>query len=179
MNGSLGLAPEDVRVEPHSDEWGEAYETERVRLAGALGDLVVDIQHVGSTAVPGLAAKPIVDIAIAIPEASFAQRVSQVLTTLGYEFAVDAGNEGGLIFFRESNPPLRTHHVHIVEHRDPQWRNYLKFRDLLRADSDLRSKYARLKDRLVRDYANDRPGYTNAKTEFIRTALAREPDNAN
>lgn len=184
MKATIGLEPAKVRVAPHSREWRHRYETERAMLAAALGDLAVDIQHVGSTAVPGLAAKPIIDIAIAVAAPSAAAPVAAILNDLGYRFAIDAGGEGGLIFFREPEPPLRTHHVHVVSIDDPQWRNYLRFRDCLRADARLRAEYAALKERLAETYADDRPGYTEAKTEFVRAALAssrdqdsREPDS--
>ena len=171
MKSSIGLEPAQVRVAPHSEEWQAAYEDERALLVAALGELVVDIQHVGSTAVTGLAAKPIIDIAIAIEDDALAADVSQKLEELGYKFAVDAGSEGGLIFYRESHPPLRTHHVHVVRFDDPQWRNYLSFRDRLRADPAMRGRYAALKERLAKAFADDREAYTEAKTEFVRSVL--------
>ena len=143
MKRGIGLEPAKVRVTPHSEHWQDSYDAEHKALSEALGDLAVDIQHVGSTAVPGLPAKPIIDIAIAIESPDSAAEVSEVLKQIGYRFAVDAGSEGGLIFFREPDPPLRTHHVHVVCFDDPQWRNYLSFRDRLRDDERLRSAYAR------------------------------------
>jgi len=174
LNSTLGLAPTSVQVSPYSGDWQQTFEAERDMLARNLGRLAIDIQHVGSTAVPGLSAKPIIDIAIAITDESLAGRVSAVLKGLGYRFAVDAGHEGGLIFYRETEPPLRTHHVHVVTIDDSQWRNYLRFRDLLRTDASLRSEYAALKEKLARRFATDRQGYTEAKTEFVRSALARQ-----
>lgn len=171
MGTDLGLAAGIVRLQRHSDKWSRAYEAERATLRQALGDLAMDIEHVGSTAVPGLEAKPIIDIAIAIAEEADAGPVSDRLLELGYGFAVDAGSAGGLIFFKESAAPIRTHHVHVVRADDAQWRNYLAFRDRLRADTRLRAEYAQLKQRLAREFASDRDGYTAAKTEFIARAV--------
>ena len=169
----LGLTAGSVHLAPYSSRWSLEFESERVTLAGELRSLVVRIEHVGSTAVPGLCAKPIVDIAVAIHDAAAAQPVAAGLERLSYRFAVDAGDEGGLIYFKESARSIRTHHVHVVAIDDPQWANYLGFRDRLRNDGRLRAQYAVLKRELACLYPSDRDAYTAAKTKFVRDALAK------
>lgn len=178
MTSTLGLEPSKVRVAPYSLEWHDVFEAERSKLADALGSLAVHIEHVGSTAVPGMSAKPIIDIAIAIERSESAARISKILDEVGYKFAVDARSEGGLIFYREINPRLRTHHVHVISIDDPQWRNYLRFRDLLRKDASVRRAYTALKERLAREFADDRDSYTMGKSDFVRAALESRHDDS-
>jgi GrpB-like predicted nucleotidyltransferase (UPF0157 family) len=123
---------------------------------------------VGSTAVPDLDAKPILDIALALPSTEDVPRLQRPLGEPGYGYRGDAGGEGGHLFVKESAPAIRTHHLHVVAVDDPQWRERLLVRDKLRADEALRARYAELKKALQERFGEDRRGYTEAKNEFIR-----------
>ncbi len=169
----IGLERGTVRVVPPDDEWPVAFARERHCLCTRIGHLVLDIQHVGSTAVPGLAAKPIIDIAAAVASRADLPRCRPLLIALGYLDRGDRGRKGGYVFAKESAPDVRTHHLHIVTIDDPQWANYLRFRDRLRADVALRTEYACLKRRLQGRFGCDRQGYTEAKDAFIRRVLAK------
>ena len=169
----IGLERGTVRVVPSDDRWPAAFAQERHCLCARIGHLVLDIQHVGSTAVPGLAAKPIIDIAAAIASPAYVQHCRPLLIELGYLGRGDRGRKGGYVFVRERAPNVRTHHLHMVTIDDPQWSNYLRFRDRLRADLALRTEYASLKRRLQERFACDRQGYTEAKDTFIRRVLAQ------
>lgn len=138
-----------------------------------LNDLVLDIQHVGSTAVPGLEAKPSLDIAVAVTSLVVIPQCRNRLLAIGYIDRGDARTNGGYLFVKESTPQVRTHHLHIVTADDPQWRNYLQFRDLLRVDEELRSRYATRKNSLQEQFAHDRRAYSAAKEEFIRGMLVK------
>lgn len=141
-----------------------------------IGHLVLDIQHVGSTAVAGLDAKPILDLAVAVTSIAMIPRCGPLLCRIGYIDRGDGGADGGYLFVKESVPDVRTHHVHVVAIDDPQWRNYLLFRDTLRADGELRTRYAELKQDLQKQFAQDRQSYTAAKHAFIRGVLRQEPN---
>jgi GrpB-like predicted nucleotidyltransferase (UPF0157 family) len=167
VSASLGLRPHEVVLSKPDADWATAFETEKETLAEALGRLVLDIQHVGSTAVPDLSAKPIIDIAIAVPADADIDTIGARLRAAGYEFGVNAGSDGGYIYFREVADGLRTHHVHLIEATDPQWTNYLRFRECLRRDARLRRAYERLKSTLASRFPRDRDAYTSAKAEFI------------
>jgi GrpB-like predicted nucleotidyltransferase (UPF0157 family) len=169
----IGLERGTVRVVPSDDEWPAAFAQERRRLCECIGHLVLDIQHVGSTAVSGLAAKPIIDIAVAVASPADVQRCRPLLVELGYLDRGDAGRTGGYLFVKERAPNVRTHHLHMVTIDDPQWANYLRFRDRLRADVALRTEYVSLKRKLQERFAGDRQGYTAAKDAFIRRVLAQ------
>jgi GrpB-like predicted nucleotidyltransferase (UPF0157 family) len=166
-NAAIGLRRRTVRVVPHLEEWHALFERELRVLLEHVGDLTVDVQHVGSTAVEGLDAKPIIDIALAVRSAEDIPRLRHSLEGLGYVYRGDAGSDGGHLFVKESAPELRTHHLHMVAVSDPQWRRWLLFRDELRADNALRARYSDLKRDLQERFTDDRKGYTDAKDAFV------------
>jgi GrpB-like predicted nucleotidyltransferase (UPF0157 family) len=167
----IGLKRHTVRVVEHRPEWAELFAVEARDLRLAAGELAEDIQHVGSTAVPGLPAKPIIDIAVAIRSRSVIPELAERLVARGYIDRGDGGQNGGWLLVKESAPNIRSFHVHIVERSDPQWGNYLAFRDALRQDATLRDRYAALKCALASQFADSRKSYTKAKHEFIRGIL--------
>ena len=167
----IGLRRHTVRVVEHRPEWAALFAEAAEAIRQATAGLHLQIEHVGSTAVPGLPAKPILDITVAVRQRAEIAEVVRRLTPLGYMDRGDGGNEGGWLLVKESAPEVRTIHLHIVEETDPQWRNYLAFRDRLRNDATLREQYAELKRRLGASFPNDRKAYTAAKHEFIRAVL--------
>ena len=168
----IGLEKGTVRIVPHQRSWHDAFEQERRVLQEHIGDHVVEIQHVGSTAVPGLNAKPIIDIASAVAAPAVIPACRPQLQNLGYMDRGDAGTEGGYLFVKECSPEVRTHYLHVVAIDDPQWRNYLRFRDILRADDRVRARHGALKQTLLLQCSQDRKAYTDGKNDFIRGVLA-------
>jgi len=158
-----------VRVVAHRPEWSELFKQERRALVERLGHLALEVEHVGSTAVPALDAKPIIDIAVAVRPTEVVPRLKRPLGGLGYIYGGDAGADGGHIFVKESAPEIRTHHLHVVAVDDPQWREYLLFRERLRTDELLRTRYAELKKALQQRYGQDRKGYTSGKRHSSKT----------
>jgi GrpB-like predicted nucleotidyltransferase (UPF0157 family) len=167
----IGLKRHTVRVVDHHPSWSDlaVKACRQVREAG--GDLIADVQHVGSTAVADLPAKPILDLAAAVTTLDVIPELIERFTKLGYIYRGDGAAAGGHLFVWETEPDVRTIHLHIVALDDVQWRNYLRFRDLLRQDSDLRNRYSELKEKLRWDFRDDRNSYTNAKHDFIRGVL--------
>lgn len=167
----LGLARGTVRLVDGDPGWPGAFERLAARLRPALGPLAAAIEHVGSTAVPGLAAKPILDIAVGlVPDADPGQLVAR-LAPLGWIFRGDNA-DSGLLFVLEDRPAHRVAHLHMVGYRDPRWHRYLRFRDRLRTDPAARAAYAELKLGLAERFADDRRAYTAAKDAFITGLLA-------
>ncbi len=159
---------EEGVLSPYSSAWAEAFATERGRIGGALGGLARGIHHVGSTSVPGLAAKPILDIMVAIPGLDDALLCIAPLRTLGYAF-VDHAQNTDRRFFRKGFP--RTHHLHVVEDGGRTLADHVDFRDALRTRPELREKYGRLKADLAQRFTRDRARYTSSKSAFIDQAL--------
>jgi GrpB-like predicted nucleotidyltransferase (UPF0157 family) len=170
----IGLRRHTVRVVEHDPEWASLFEEEAATICRAGGPLVLDVQHVGSTAVPGLPAKPILDIAVAVRSSGDIPELVRRLTAVGYIDRGDGGRDGGYLLVRDSEPEVRTAHVHIVECADPQWHRYVVFRDTLRRDDEIRQQYGEMKKRLAAAYPTDRERYTASKNEFIRRVLGTD-----
>jgi GrpB-like predicted nucleotidyltransferase (UPF0157 family) len=171
------MAADDVRIVPYDPAWPGFFAAERERLRGVLGlDQVLGIEHFGSTAVPGLAAKPIIDILIAVRSLAVAKATMiEPIKALGYVYWAD-NPKPDRMFFVKGMPPYgkrRTHHVHVTEPDGEMWRRRLVFRDYLRAHPDVARRYEVLKRELADRYGLDREGYSDAKTDFVE-AIYRE-----
>jgi len=159
----------EVTIAPYDPAWPQKYEAEKNQIAAALGDRVTAIHHIGSTAIPGLAAKPIIDIMIAVSQLEAAIECIAPLSDLGYAF-IDYPQNTDRRFFRKGVP--RSHHVHIVAQGSAELKNHLAFRDALRANPEWRDQYAALKFDLAERHRTDRAQYTESKTEFVRRVLS-------
>src|SRR5512137_1730469 len=157
-----------IHIVQYDRNWPALYEQERTWIAAALGETVAEIHHVGSTAVPGLSAKPIIDIMVAVTQLAPSEDYGRKLEPLGYEY--HDSEEAGRIFFRKGMP--RTHHVHIVERSSWTLQRHLLFRDYLRAHPQTMQQYARLKQELAIQFESDRKAYTEAKTKFVESIVA-------
>lgn len=170
----IGLKRKTVRVVDHDPGWAALAAEACTAVRQAAGDLILDIQHVGSTAVPGLPAKPILDLAAAVAGMEVMPQLIRALTTAGAIYRGDGADQGGHLFVWESEPEVRTIHLHVVAADDAQWTRYLRFRDALRQDPVLRRRYAELKRKLGERFPEDRMSYTASKDEFIRSVLDGE-----
>lgn len=170
----LGLTREQVEVADSDSRWQLVFDALAAELRTALAGMDVVIEHVGSTSVPDLAAKPIIDIAIGVRGDMAIDRIIQLLEPLGYIYRRDEGVSGGQLFVvdEEGQPGHRIAYIHVVTTDDPQWSRYLGFRDLLRGNPDARIEYEQLKRRLATEFPSDRIGYTAAKQSFIENLLA-------
>lgn len=171
----LGLEYGTVCLAKARAEWGVLARRLADDVARALSSAAAGVEHVGSTAVPGLVAKPIIDLAAGVGDAR-PEAVRQPLERLGYQYRGDAGEHGGLVFVLDDRPRHRVAHVHVVEYGGSQWRRYLAFRDLLRSDASARAAYARLKIGLARTYPDDRKAYQDAKDGLVRDLLEMQRD---
>ena len=161
--------PSPVVVSPYDPAWPALFQALRDRLTAALGALAVEIHHVGSTAVSGLAAKPIIDTDVVIAAASHLPLAAERLTALGY---VDKG-EQGVAGRRAFRPPADApaHHLYVCVQDSPELTRHLAFRDHLRADPETCAAYAQLKLALAERFGSDRESYTAAKTTFVEATL--------
>jgi GrpB-like predicted nucleotidyltransferase (UPF0157 family)/predicted kinase len=160
---------EEVALVPYDPAWPLLFETEKENIGAVLGDRITEIHHIGSTAIPGLAAKPVIDILLVVPKLDDVIECIGPLSDLGYAF-IDYAQNTERRFFRKGVP--RTHHVHIVAQGNAELHDHLAFRDALRADPQLRDQYATLKFDLAERHRNDRAQYSESKTEFVRRVLS-------
>ena len=169
---TLGLRRGAVDLVPYSADWQRDFSDEAARLQNALTEWPCSIEHIGSTAVPGLAAKPILDIAVGVQAPMEIDALRRTLATLGYEYRGDAGDDGGHVFVRESQPGTRTHHLHLVPQGSSQWQAYLRLRNWLRGNAQARSAYEAAKRALASEHQDNRRAYTAAKAAIIARLLA-------
>ena len=153
---SGGSAEEPVIVVAYDPAWAAAYERERVQIAAALGEWARAIEHIGSTAVPGLRAKPVIDILVAVDRLDRVGDYAARLAPLGYMHRSHEDDDVRL-FFRKGTP--RSHHLHIVRWGGQEHRRHVLFRDVLRAQPDVAQEYAALKDALAARFRDQREVY--------------------
>lgn len=164
---------ETVILSAYSPLWPSIFEIEKERLTRIFGGTVA-IEHIGSTAVPGLGGKPIIDVMLGAPELALFERHIDDLAANGYRYVPE---------FEKSVPERRyftkmdgqpgNFHVHAVVLNSPFWRRHLVFRDALRRDPELAARYWKIKQQLAKRHPNDRGAYTDAKSAFIREVEQR------
>jgi GrpB-like predicted nucleotidyltransferase (UPF0157 family) len=166
---------EPVRVVPYDLAWPIRSEEEKRLLEPTIGKWATGgIHHVGSTAVPGLAAKPVIDILVGVEDLDSSRAAFEPLARLGYLYAPYREKE--MHWFCKPDPTHRTHHLHLVPTGSQRYQDELTLRDFLRARPDVALKYQEIKQRLAASYEHDREAYTDGKSSFIALALkdARE-----
>jgi GrpB-like predicted nucleotidyltransferase (UPF0157 family) len=171
---------EAVFLVPYDPRWPELFRAERDHLRACLpAALLGRIEHFGSTAIPGLSAKPVVDLLVEVTDLQATQtQIVPILEAQGYDYfwrpTTDTGDGAPFYawFIKRTATGARSHHLHLVEPHFPHWEG-LAFRDYLISHPDIAREYLRLKLRLAADYPNDRTAYTNGKSEFIAGLMPR------
>ena len=163
--------PDDpVVVVDYDPLWPALFAREALLLDGVLGTYVTGgIHHVGSTAVPGLAAKPVIDILVGVADLEASRNCIDVVTSLHYAYAPYRANE--MHWFCKPGPTHRTHHLHLVPTGSQRFIDELAFRDYLRDHEDRARAYVGLKRALARQFRHDREAYTAGKADFVRETL--------
>jgi GrpB-like predicted nucleotidyltransferase (UPF0157 family) len=172
-NESLRQAiDESVRIVPYDPSWPRKFEMEKRRLLALFPGVFLGLEHIGSTAVPTLAGKQIIDVIGGVRTMAQADELMPLLCANGYatsaEFNATLVDRRWLMRHAEGH---RTHHLHLVIFDSKEWHLHLAFRDILRTDSNIRSRYAELKSSLATSLGSDRDAYTKAKSDFIAKTL--------
>ncbi len=168
----LGLDHGELHLDRTTEGWLVAGASLRDQVAAILGRDVDDVEQIGSSSVVGLLAKPIIDLAVGLSEHHDLARLRSNLEAAGWICRGDAGDSGGHVFVLEARPWHRIAHLHAVGQRSRQWRDYVRFRDLLRRSSDARTEYEAVKLQLVEECGNDRKAYTDGKSDVVRSLLS-------
>ena len=156
-----------VEVVPHNPKWHEAYQLESQRIINALDDNVVAVHHIGSTAIAGIYAKPIIDILVEVKDLSKLDGHSST-ECLGYEAMGEFGIRERRYFIKYDSDDQRTHHIHIFKAGSPQVERHLAFRDYMRYHSESAKEYSSLKQQLAAKHPQDIDKYMDGKDEFIK-----------
>ena len=168
----IGLDRKTVKLFSYSPKWTKNFEKEKKILRDILGDKVIDIQHIGSTAIPELLAKPIIDILIAVSDLKRVKGLIRALKKIDYEYEEDEGGPDRL-FFAKGDEAKITHHLHFVRINSRAWKDNLLFRDYLRKHKEIVGKYADLKRELIKKFPKDRESYLSGKVEFIEAVIKK------
>ena len=167
----LGLQYGTVRLVRTPSTWVTLGASLSDDVASKLPACVVAVEHVGSTAVPKLLAKPVLDLAIGVVAGTEVDELIEPMERAGWIYRGDAGREGGWVFVLEDVPWHRVAHAHGVEHDGVEWQRYLAFRTLLRGSAEARLAYEATKLELVKEYEHDTRGYTSGKTGTVWSLL--------
>ncbi len=170
-NGSLDLKRK-IDVVDYDPRWPELFESEAEGIKQALGSNCIEIHHIGSTSIPGLRAKPIIDILPVVRNIQEVDKAIRAMEALGYE----AKGEYGMAFRRyfQKGGNVRTHHVHVYQEGDPEISRYLKFRDWMRSHPSDAESYAKLKVELALKFPHDILQYCNGKDAFVASIDAKD-----
>lgn len=169
----IGLQRGTVTLCEYDSAWPEAARATIETLRQILGSAARDIQHVGSTAVPGMAAKPVIDLAVGVRSLCDVDACVQQLEQAGiYDAGQDVPGQR-LFVMGDFERDIRTHHIHVMIWNSDAWKNYIRFRDYLNAFEQKRMGYEAEKKRLAQRYGQDRRAYTKEKAEIIKSLLAQ------
>ncbi len=167
-----------VELVPYDSNWVKEYEKEKELLERVLKDYILEIHHVGSTSIKGLWAKPIIDILIVIKSLDDIPKITEILKDYDYENRGPQGIDDRM-FFAKGPADVRTHYLHFTEPKSNTYYDLVYFKRYLNEHPEYLKKYQDLKQKLAKEYTNDRPKYTLGKKEFITNVikLAKEEYN--
>jgi GrpB-like predicted nucleotidyltransferase (UPF0157 family) len=161
--------PIRAEVVPHNPTWRNEFERESKQVASALGANVVAVHHIGSTAIPNIYAKPVIDLLVEVNDITQVDERSSEMEALGYEAMGEFGIPGRRFFRKDNEAGVRTHHVHTFEVASPEIERHLAFRDYMIAHPEDAQQYSELKRALVKKlHGSDIEGYMDGKDEFIK-----------
>lgn len=157
-----------VEVVPHNPEWRHAFEQEAKQIAIAIEDNLIHIHHIGSTAIPNIYAKPIIDFLVEVKDILRIDEQSPTIEILGYEAMGEFGLPGRRYFRKYKTPEIRTHHVHMYQVGSSEITRHLAFRDYMIAHPEAAQQYSELKRKLASKYPQDIEAYMDGKDQFVK-----------
>ncbi len=171
MRSPLGLQRGTVKLKSYNPEWQKLFRMERLAFQKVLGNKFIAAEHIGSTAIPDIKAKPILDLMLAIPNLNDWEWLKEPLAKLDYQFCRDSRDEQGHLLFVKGPEENRTHYLKITELNSDFWTGQILFRDYLINNPQYREEYQNLKEKLFDAHGGDREPYTKGKGEFVRKIL--------
>lgn len=165
-----------INIVDYNPNWKSIYEEEKSLITNAMGDVLVAIEHIGSTAVPGLSAKPIIDIMVGVEDIDGVEECIEPLAGIGYKYIPDYEDEIPERRYFNKGSQNNHKHLHIVEIMSEFWEEHILFRDYLRTNPEVATRYSELKSFLAEKFKDERELYNSGKTGFIKSVvkMARE-----
>lgn len=155
-----------VGVVSYNPNWKDMYKEESEKIENMLNDIIIDIHHIGSTAIPGIKAKPVIDILVEVKNIEGVDQYNHKMKELGYEAMGEYGIPKRRFFRKGENK--RTHHIHIFQTGNEEIERHINFKEYLIAHPDKAREYSKLKEKLSNKYTYDVKNYTNSKSDFIK-----------
>ena len=168
----LGLKRGTVKLLKYDPEWINDFNKEKEKLKKYLGSLIVDIQHIGSTSIPGMLSKPIIDIDVGVKFVRDFIKVIKILIENGYEYRENAHKTNVHILFAKGPEENRTHYIHVIKYNGQIWKRDIAFRDYLRTDKEEAREYLNIKKDLAKKFSLSRDKYTKNKEKFIKRIIS-------
>lgn len=165
----MGLKKGTVKLEAYNADWIKMYEQEKKNLQDIFKDTALSIEHIGSTSIIGLKAKPIIDISVSVKELKKFNFLDDYFDKYPYSYKLDLDNDEILI--RKHKNELTTYLIHVMPIDSERYKNTILFRNYLNSHSDILKEYQNLKEELASKYANERKLYTTSKNDFIQKVL--------
>lgn len=157
-----------VKVVPHDLRWRDAFDTEAGHVAAALGENIVAVHHIGSTAIPGIYAKPVIDLLVEVKDIIEVDAQGSAMEALGYEVMGEFGIPGRRYFRKDGPGGIRTHQIHTFVAGSPEVKRHLAFRDYMIAHPGEALMYSELKRKLAEEHPRNMDGYIDGKDAFIK-----------
>ena len=157
-----------VEVVPHNPNWRNEFEVEAKQIAAVMGETLITIHHIGSTAIHGIYAKPVIDMLVEVRDITEVDARSSAMESLGYEVKGEFGIPGRRYFRKDNQAGIRTHQVHTFESGSAQVTRHLAFRNFLNAHPEEAQKYSELKRKLAAEHPQNMDGYISGKDDFIK-----------
>ncbi|HEX8395962.1 MAG TPA: GrpB family protein [Pyrinomonadaceae bacterium] len=157
-----------VEIVPHDPRWQEAFEAEAKQVASALGENVIAVHHIGSTAIPNIYAKPVIDLLVEVRDITEVDGRSSAMESLDYEAKGEFGIPGRRYFRKDNREGIRTHQIHAFETGSAEVKRHLAFRDYMIANPEDAQRYSELKRRLAEEHPQSIDGYMDGKDGFIK-----------
>ncbi len=169
---SLGLQKGKVKLVPHDPSWSKSFQDEKDGLVHAFPELILEISHGGSTAIPTISAKPIIDMFVRIESLSDAEKIRGSMSKLGYSYRGEDGVPGRILYAKgpEDN---RTHYAHFVEGDNDEWKNHLLIKNYFLKHPQAAAEYEALKLALAKQFLDDRKAYSHGKDAYIKGILKK------
>ena len=167
----LGLNRNNVVLSTYNSGWELAFQDEKKSILDKFGNKVVAVEHVGSTAIPGMSAKPVLDFMVAIESLDNYKSFVEPLRELGYEFRREYLDSQQHVLFVKGSEDFRTHYLKLTELNSEFWEEHILFRDYLISHREVAEEYKQLKEKLQVSNASSRATYTELKSEFIQNVL--------
>ncbi|MEK7124155.1 MAG: GrpB family protein [Patescibacteria group bacterium] len=171
-NNIIGLKRGNVKLRKHNSNWRQLFKQEKELLLKRFPDAILEISHGGSTAIPTIPAKPIIDMFAVVSSLKDTEKIRKSLEEMGYEYRGEESVPERILYVK-GKPKLRTHHLQLVERSSDEWKNHILIRDYFLKHPEIAKEYAKLKLELAKKYPNDRKSYSNGKDVFIKSIIQK------